>query len=37
MIIYKEESCKVVGAAFKVYNALSHGILEAVYQEATYY
>lgn len=34
MIIYKEESFKVVGAAFKVYNALGHGFLEAVYQEA---
>lgn len=34
MIIYKEESYKVVGAAFKVYNALDHGFLEAVYQEA---
>ena len=34
MIIYKEESYKVVGAAFKVYNALAHGFLEAVYQEA---
>ncbi len=34
MIIYKEESYKVIGAAFKVYNALGHGFLEAVYQEA---
>lgn len=34
MIIYKEESYKVVGAAFKVYNTLGHGFLEAVYQEA---
>lgn len=34
MIIYKEESYKVVGAAFKVYNALGHGFLEAVYQES---
>jgi len=34
MIIYKEESYKVVGAAYKVYNALGHGFLEAVYQEA---
>ncbi len=34
MIIYKEESYKVVGAAFKVYNALGYGFLEAVYQEA---
>lgn len=34
MIIYKEESYKIVGAAFKVYNTLGHGFLEAVYQEA---
>ena len=25
MIIYKEESYKIVGAAFKVYNNLGHG------------
>ena len=34
MIYYKEESYKIVGAAFKVYNGLGHGFLEAVYQEA---
>ena len=34
MIIHKEESYKIVGAAFKVYNNLGHGFLEAVYQEA---
>lgn len=34
MIIFKEESYKIIGAAFKVYNALGHGFLEAVYQEA---
>lgn len=34
MIIYKEESYKIVGAAFKVYNTLGPGFLEAVYQEA---
>ena len=34
MIIYKEESYKIVGAAFKVYNTLGAGFLEAVYQEA---
>ena len=34
MIIYKEESYKIVGAAFKVYNNLGHGFLEPVYQEA---
>lgn len=34
MIVYKEESYKIVGAAFKVYNNLGPGFLEAVYQEA---
>ena len=34
MIILKEESYKIVGAAFKVYNKLGHGFLESVYQEA---
>ena len=34
MIVFKEESYKVVGAAYKVYNALGHGFLEAVYLEA---
>lgn len=34
MIVYKEESYKIVGAAFKVYNTLGRGFLEAVYQEA---
>ena len=34
MIIYKEESYRIVGAAFKVYNGLGPGFLEAVYQEA---
>lgn len=34
MIVHKEESYKIVGAAFKVYNGLGHGFLEAVYQEA---
>ena len=34
MIIYKEESYKIVGAAFNVYNTLGHGFLESVYQEA---
>lgn len=34
MIVYKEESYKIIGAAFKVYNNLGHGFLEAVYQEA---
>ena len=34
MIIHKEESYKIVGAAFKVHNTLGAGFLEAVYQEA---
>lgn len=34
MIIYKDESYSIVGAAFHVYNKLGHGFLEAVYQEA---
>ena len=34
MIVFKDESYKIVGAAFKVYNTLGHGFLEAVYQEA---
>ena len=34
MIVYKEEAYKIMGAAFKVYNTLGHGFLEAVYQEA---
>ena len=34
MIIYKEEAYKIMGSAFKVYNGLGHGFLEAVYQEA---
>ena len=34
MILHKEESYKIVGAAFKVYNTLGAGFLEAVYQEA---
>lgn len=34
MIIFKDESYKIVGAAFKVYNWLGPGFLEAVYQEA---
>ena len=34
MIIYKDESYNIVGAAFHVYNNLGQGFLEAVYQEA---
>lgn len=33
MIVYAEESYKIVGAAFEVYNKMGHGFLEAVYQE----
>jgi GxxExxY protein len=33
MIIYGQESYKIIGAAFDVYNKLGHGFLEAVYQE----
>jgi GxxExxY protein len=32
-IIFKEESYKIVGACFEVYNHMGHGFLEAVYQE----
>ena len=34
MIIYKQESYEIVGAAMRVYNTLGAGFLEAVYQEA---
>ena len=34
MLIFKEESYKIIGAALKVYNTLGYGFLEAVYQEA---
>lgn len=33
-VLFREESYKIVGAAFRVYNELGHGFLEAVYQEA---
>jgi len=32
-ITYKEESYKIIGACFEVYNEKGHGFLEAVYQE----
>lgn len=34
MLLYSEQSYAINGAAFKVYNTLGHGFLEAVYQEA---
>ena len=34
MLIYKDESYNIVGAAFQVYNNLGFGFLEAIYQEA---
>ena len=34
MLLYKDMSYAINGAAFHVYNKLGHGFLEAVYQEA---
>ena len=34
MIIYKEESAKIVGAIFEVHKRLGVGLLEKVYQQA---
>lgn len=34
MLIFKDESYSIMGCAFEVYKTLSHGFLEAVYQEA---
>ena len=34
MLLYSEQSYTINGAAFRVYNKLGHGFLEAVYQEA---
>ena len=34
MIVYKEESAKIVGAIFEVHKLLGVGLLEKVYQEA---
>lgn len=34
MIVYKNESYKIISAALTVYNMLGPGFLEAVYQEA---
>ena len=33
-MLFKEESYRIVGACFEVYNELGSGFLEAVYQEA---
>ena len=33
-IMFKEESFKIIGACFEVYNGMGHGFLEAVYQNA---
>ena len=33
MIVYREESYNIIGAAFEVYNKLGRGFLEAVYQD----
>jgi len=33
-LIFKEESYKIIGSCFEVYNELGPGYLEAVYQEA---
>ncbi len=32
-ILFKEESFKIIGACFEVYNQMGSGFLEAVYQE----
>jgi GxxExxY protein len=32
-ILYKEESCEIVGACFEVYREKGRGFLEAVYRE----
>ena len=34
MLLYSDLTYAINGAAFKVYNTLGHGFLEAVYQEA---
>ena len=34
MVVYRQESYDIIGAAFDVYNKLGHGFLKAVYQEA---
>ena len=32
-IVFKEESFRIMGACFEVYNEMGHGFLEAVYQK----
>ena len=32
--IYKDEGCKLMGAAFEVYNELGYGLAEEIYQES---
>ena len=34
MLLYKDESYKIIGACMEVHNTLGCGFLEAVYQEA---
>lgn len=34
MIVYKEESAKIIGAIFEVHKRLGVGLLEKIYQEA---
>jgi GxxExxY protein len=36
-VLFKDESYRIVGACFEVYNELGNGFLEAVYQEALRY
>jgi GxxExxY protein len=33
-VLFKDESYRIIGACFEVYNELGNGFLEAVYQEA---
>ncbi len=33
VILYREESCRIIGACFEVYKEKGNGFLEAVYQE----